>query len=174
MSGLAAPNVLNYTVGKGLVEVLRSGDSEWVRLGNCPEFEFTPEVEKLEHFSSMEGTKTKDRTVILEKKGTLRVVMEEWTVFNLRLALLGGTVDTQSGGDEEFEIFSESSIVCQVRFIGTNDVGTKFVWHFLRVDFIPSGAINPISDEWAQMEITGEVSTSGGSFGTVTKIADGA
>lgn len=169
---VASPNVLNYFIGKGLVEIKVSGE-DWRRVGNVPTFEFTPEIEKLDHFSSMEGTRTKDRSVVLEKKGTLRIVMEEWTAENLRLALLANAAVEQSGGDQELEIFSESEIVAEVRLIGTNDVGARFVWHFLSVSFIPSAAISPISDEWGQLEITGDVATSGGSFGTVTKIRDG-
>lgn len=172
MSELESPNILNYTVGKGIVEVKVTGE-EWRRLGNCPEFEFTPEVEKLEHFSSMEGVRSKDRTIIIEKKGTLRIVMEEITMKNLQLALLGGTIGDDSGGDLTMEIFDVASINAQVRFIGTNEVGPKYTWHFLSVDFIPSGAVNPISDEWMQLEISGDVATSGGSFGTIQKTADG-
>lgn len=38
------------------------------------------------------------------------------------------------------------------------------------VSFGPSGSLNLISDEWGQIEITGEVLTVNGSFGTLEVI----
>lgn len=171
---LGSPNVLNYTVGKGVVYFRKSGQADFRHLGNCPSFEFTPEIEKLDHFSSQSGVRSKDRTIVLEKKGTLRIVMEEITPENLALALLGAVTSGDSGGDENISIFSASEIAGEVKFVGTNDVGAKFTWDFLSVSFIPGSAINPISDEWMQLEITGEVAAVSGVFGTVTKTADGA
>lgn len=171
---LASPNVLNYTIGKGVVYFRKTGLSDFRHLGNCPEFEFTPEIEKLDHFSSQSGVRSKDRTVVLEKKGTLRIVMEEITPENLALAILGEVSSGGSGGDEDISIFSESEITGEVKFVGTNSVGAKYEWNFLSVSFIPSAAINPISSEWMQIEITGEVAAVNDVFGTVTKTADGA
>lgn len=170
---LASPNILNYTIGKGKVYIKLSGDSDRRPIGNCPEFEFTPEIEKLEHFSSMEGVRERDRTVVLEKKATLRVVFEEMTAENLKIALLGALSDG-SGGDQIIDIFSESSVTAEVWFDGENDVGPKWNYYFPQVDFIPSSAIPLLSEEWMQVEINGDVQKVGGSFGTATKVADGA
>lgn len=170
---LDSPNILNYTVGKGRVQVRLSGDTNFRDIGNCPEFEFTPTIEKLEHFSSQTGVKSKDRTIVLSKAGTLRIVMEELTAENMRIALLGNAISLQSGGDQEIEIFGSSSITTEVKFIGTNDIGPKWEYYFRQVDFIPSSSINLISDEWLGVEITGDVAAVAGSFGTATKIADG-
>lgn len=169
---LASPNVLNYTIGKGAVYIKTSSDSERRHIGNCPEFEFTPEIEKLEHFSSQSGVRERDRTVVLEKKGTLRVVFEEMTAENLRLALLGA-LSSGSGGDQEIDIFSESAITAEVWFDGANDVGPTWNYYFPRVDFIPNSAIPLISEEWMQVEINGDVQKVNGTFGTASKIADG-
>ena len=136
-------------------------------LGNVPEFEFTPNVEKLDHFSSRTGVRTKDKSVVLEASGTLRIVMEELTAKNLRLALLG-TVSTNTAGDEEIDILADVTIAARVKFVGTNDIGRKLTWNFERVEFAPSGAINMISDEWLNFEITGEVVVVSGKFGTVS------
>ena len=170
---LDSPNILNYTVGKGRVQIRVSGETNFRDIGNCPEFEFTPTIEKLEHFSSQTGVKSKDRTIVLSKAGTLRVVMEELTAENMRIALLGNAISEQSGGDQEIEIFGASSITTEVKFIGTNDIGPKWEYYFRQVDFIPSSSINLISDEWLGVEITGDVAAVSGSFGTATKIADG-
>ncbi len=47
----------------------------------------TPTIEKLDHFSSLTGVKSKDRTEILSSAGTLDITFEEMTAENLRLAL---------------------------------------------------------------------------------------
>lgn len=165
-------NVANYYIGKGVVKIKRLGiDNDYRDVGNVPEFEFTPEVEELEHFSSREGTRTKDRTVAIEKSASLRLVMEEWTAANLALALMG-TPEENTAGQIEISIFSENAISCSVLFVGANDVGPRWQLEFPRVDFLPSSALNPISDEWGQIEVTGDVVVVDGSFGTATKLAN--
>lgn len=141
-------------------------------LGNVPEFEFTPNVEKLDHFSSQTGVRTKDKSVVLEASGTLRIVMDELTANNLRLALLG-TVSINTAGDEEIDILADVAIAARVKFVGTNDIGRKLTWNFDRVEFAPSSAINMISDEWLSFEVTGEVVAVAGKFGTVTFPGEG-
>lgn len=169
---IASPDIRNLTIGKGKVYVKTSTDSARRPVGNCPEFEFTPEIEKLEHFSSMEGVKERDNTVVISKKGTLRIVFEEMTAENLRLALLGAMTDGSSG-DQEIDIFSESQISAEVWFDANNDIGPKWNYYFPRVDFIPSSGIQPISEEWMAVELNGDVQKVNGSFGTASKIADG-
>jgi len=167
----SSPQITNYTIGKGECYFKKTGDTTWRHLGNVPEFEFTPEVETLEHFSSMSGVKTKDRTVTLSKSGTLRVVMEEWTSRNLALVVLGD-VSQDAAGREVIEIFSQTAISGKFLFKGTNDVGPRYQWEFNGVDFLPGSSINPIGEEWGQLEASGEIAAVAGSFGTITKIAE--
>lgn len=151
-----SPNVDNYYIGKGKVYIKLTDDADYIDIGNVPEFEFTPEIEKLDHFSSRAGVRSKDKSVVLEKAATLRMVMEEWTARNLALALLGA-VDASNPDEVTIEIFSLSAISAQVKFVGANDVGPKWTFEFPMVEFTPSAAINPISDEWGQIEITGDI-----------------
>lgn len=154
-------SVNNYYIGKGIVYVSDDGNN-WTDVGNVPEFEFTPELENLEHFSSREGTRTKDKTVVVSKSATLRIVLEEWSQANLLLATLGSL---DSAGN--IEIFAQNSVNKHVKFAGSNEVGRKFEVIFPSVDFIPSGSINFISDEWGQFELTGTVNATNGVFGTI-------
>src|SRR6187397_342216 len=94
-----SPNVLNYYIGKGNVYFKRSGDADYRHVGNVPEFEFTPDIEKLEHFSSMSGTKSKDRVVVTAKSATVRLVLDEWTAENIAIAFLG-EVGANTAGEE--------------------------------------------------------------------------
>lgn len=135
-------------------------------LGNCPEFEFTPNVERLDHFSSMAGVKTKDKSVVMSKAGSLRIQMEELTADNLAAAVMG-TVESSTAGDALVNIMDLEVLAYKVRFTGTNDVGRKTIWNFERVEFSPSAAINPISDEWMNFEITGETVAVDGIFGSI-------
>jgi hypothetical protein len=166
----ASPNVLNYAIGKGNVFMKIEG-GEWRHIGNCPEFEFTPEIEELEHNSSMEGVRVVDRTEVLAKRGTLRVVMEEITPENLAIAVLG-ELDPETTAGGVIEIFSENAVRRAVRFVGNNSVGSQYTWEFPAVDFIPSSGIPVISEEWMQVEISGKVAVVNGSFGTITETAD--
>lgn len=157
---LLSPNTGNYAVGKGEVEFKLEGTDVWVHMGNIPEMEFTPEIETLDHFSSMEGIRTKDLEVVLERGGTLRILMEEITANNMRLTLLG-TLDENAVDGPEVEIFSENSIAGEIRYTAKNDVGPRWNLHFYNVSFIPSSSFNPISDEWQQLEVEGNVLVAG-------------
>lgn len=162
-----SPNVTNYAIGKGKVFFRKEGQTEFRHMGNVAEFEITPDLEELDHFSSMEGVRVKDLTVIIQKSGTLRMLLEEWTPENLQLALLG-EIGADSEGDTTIDIMSENVIRGEVRFEGSNQVGPKWNYEFPRVAFKPSGSVSPISDEWGQIEIEGEIEAVSGKFGTAT------
>jgi hypothetical protein len=166
-----SPNVLNYYIGKGEVSFKKDGDVAFRDLGNVTVFEFVPAIEKLEHFSSREGVRTKDRTVVIQKSGQVNLTMEEFTAVNLAIALLGD-VSSDTLGREVIEIFSSNAVSGELKFRGTNEVGPRYLWHFLKVDFIPGESVSPLSDEWGEMQLTGDVSAVGGSFGTVTKLGE--
>ena len=148
-----SPSIDNYYVGKGVVTFAGN------QLGNCPLFTFTPKITKLDHFSSMHGTKIKDKSIVLSKEGTLAITLEEWTEDNLAIALLAG-----SGGTG---IYSSSEVQGEVIFTGANDVGPKLTTTFPTVNFIPSKALSLISDTWGAIELEGDVlADEHGSFGS--------
>jgi hypothetical protein len=164
-----APNTDNYFIGKGTVEFQKEGESGYRDVGNVAEFEVTPDVTKLDHYSSREGTRTKDRSVVTERSLTVRMVMEEFNADNLAMMLLG-TVTDVSGDVKQIDIFAVNSVKGALKFTGTNDVGPKWTLEFPSVEFTPSDSFSPISDEWGQMEVTGEVLLSGGIFGTASAV----
>jgi hypothetical protein len=154
----SSPNTGNYMVAKGIVSFKRKGTAEYRDMGNVTEFVFTPEVETLEHFSSREGVKKKDLVVILEQKGTVKFTMEEFTPDNVALMVLG-TVDPDAVGGTEIEIFSSNAVEGALRIVGTNEVGPKMTVDLWNVSFAPNGDLGLISDEWNEMELTGDVLT---------------
>lgn len=163
-----SPDVGNLFVGKGVLQFQKEGSSLWEYLGNVPELEFSPALETLDHFSSMAGIRSKDKTVVLTQGGTIRIVMEELTARNLSLFLLSEP-DVTDPQLPTVEIFGSQTFSGKVRFIGTNEIGPKWTFVFNKIDFIPSGSFNPISDEWGNLEVTGNLATAGGSFGTATR-----
>lgn len=164
----SSPNVDNYFVGKGIVKWMGSSDVAFRDVGNVPTLEFTPALDKLDHFSSRSGVRTKDRSIVREKSATLRIVMEELTADNLALALMGTAAVSSPATIYSIDIFAESEITGYLRFIGQNDVGAKVQLDFPNVSITPSAAFSPISDEWGQLEFTAEVlaDVDTGSFGT--------
>lgn len=166
---LTSPNVNNLQVGKGIVSFKKDGEDDYRDMGNVSELTITPEVETLEHFSSRQGTKKKDLVIILEQKCTVKITMEEFTAANLAL-MVYGNVDEDAVGGPEVQIFANSSVTGQLRFVGTNDVGPKITVDLYNVSFTPSGDLSMISDEFNQMEVEADVlaATSGpnsGEFG---------
>lgn len=103
----SSPNVDNYFVGKGIVYIMLSGETSWRDVGNVPEFEMTPTLDTLDHFSSRAGNRQKDRSIVRGTEVALRMVMEEMTAKNMELVLMGSasnapitlvtTADTVSG-----------------------------------------------------------------------------
>lgn len=55
----ASPQTRNYLYGKGELFFRAAGSEGYDHLGNAPAFTISLTEEKLEHFSSMSGTKTK-------------------------------------------------------------------------------------------------------------------
>lgn len=138
----------------------------WDDLGNCPSFRWATEVETLEHFSSRSGIKTRDKKVILSRKGTLTIVLDEITTENLTTALMG----TETGGT--ITVFNADQVEGQIKLVGSNTVGNKFSWFFGNVAFQPGKEISVIGDDWMQIEMEAEVNQHGnGTFGTVTELA---
>jgi hypothetical protein len=163
-----SPNTGNYYIGKGIVTFTPEGEAIPIDLGNVTEFEFEPEVERLPHYSSREGVRTKDLEVVVEQSGVIRMIMEEWTPFNLSLLLLGDVEETTEG--TVINIMSRNAITGAIRFTGTNSVGPTWQFDFPKVQFFPEGALSPISDEWGGIELEGEVVIENGVVGTALQL----
>jgi hypothetical protein len=163
-----SPSTDNYYVGKGKLSFKAVGELTYRDLGNVSSLETTPNLTTLEHFSSREGVKKKDKEVVTEKKMTVTMVMDEWTADNLAMALLGD-VETDSAGNKVIDIFSRNSFEGELKYEGTNEIGAQMDICLFRVVFKPGKSLNPISDEWGNIEIEGEaLSNEDGKFGTWT------
>lgn len=150
---LESPNIDNLQVGKGIVSFKKTGAADYRDMGEVAALTLTPDFTTLEHFTQRAGVKQKDLTVTLEKKGTVKLTMEEITAHNFALMVLGAVNEAAVGGPE-VEIFSEGTVTGALRFTGTNDIGPKITVDLWNVSVTPDGDIDLISDEWNQMELT--------------------
>jgi len=169
-AGIHSPSTKNLLIGKGVCLLKPEGASSFYPVGNVPTLDLTPTVERLEHFSSMEGTKTKDEVIVLSKSGTIKMVMEEITANNIALLMLGDVASTGYGAT--ITLFSRASITSAFEFYGTNDKGPRWHVSIPKVIWNPSGAFSPISDAYAKLEATGEWSALEGAFGTMTLLPE--
>ena len=99
-----APNVENYTLGKGVpyfARLLSPGVFDAERdLGNAPSFSINVDIETLEHFSSRAGINRKDLEVISQISPNVSFTLDEINADNLELIFLGTSVeDTQAAVD---------------------------------------------------------------------------
>ena len=164
-----SPNVNNYHIGKGIVSFKETGESVFRDLGNAPSFVYTPTIEKLEHFSSREGVKTKDFTAITQVAATIKVTIDEITGENLAyFALAEQGVDTD--GNVTLSALTKTEFVGEIKVVGTNDIGQQ-VDFLATVSFIPDGDFSFITaeDEFTILELTAEAQKdANGTFGIWT------
>jgi hypothetical protein len=164
-----SPNVNNYHIGKGIVSFKETGESVFRDLGNAPSFVYTPTIEKLEHFSSREGVKTKDFTAITQVAATIKVTIDEITGENLAyFALAEQGVDTD--GNVTLSALTKTEFVGEIKVVGTNEIGQQVDFQ-ATVSFIPEGDFSFITaeDEFTILELTAEVQKDvNGSFGIWT------
>lgn len=167
---LTSPDTGNLYVGKGIVSFKATGEADFRDLGEVPELEITLEIETLDYFSSRSGIRSKTLTIVLERGGAARWIMNEWTPGNLAMALMG-EVDELGSEGPTFDILSTDAIEGELKFVGTNSQGPNYEVHLHRIRITPTGGIQFIQDaDWGAVEVTGELllSESTGKFGTVT------
>lgn len=139
--------MVDYVIGRGIVTI-NSKD-----VGNCPEFEIIQDTTVFKKLKAIRGTRVPVASVVTERSASLRIVMDEWNSDAVSLSLDGAT--------------GASVVITQ-----TNAVGPKSVWTFGNVNLRPSSKMPLITDEWALMEIEGDIMfTSTGTFLTATGAA---
>ena len=149
------PSTTLYSLGKGIINIAEYNDNdvlgEYVDVGNAPEFNLELSEEKLEHYSSRSGAKTKDEEVTLQVGYTVNFVLDEFSVANLVKYLRGTLVGT-------YQITANTSLNTKfaVKFTSDNAHGPNNIWVFHKCTLKPNGALNLISDEWNTMPFTGE------------------
>ena len=151
-----SPSTTLYTLGKGKLWIDDYDDAcparSWTDLGNSPRFEVEVTEELLDHYSSMSGSRTLDKTVVLETGYTVAFDLDEFSKNNLQIYLKGQLV----GGGNKLRANQVTDKEYVLRFVSDNPEGPNETWEFWRVRLSPGGAISLISDEWAMMSFSGK------------------
>jgi hypothetical protein len=98
-----APSTENYLLGRGRILFDRfdaNGNPQgFIDLGNAPDFSISISKDMLEHFSSRSGLRVKDLSVVRELSASFVFTLEEFSLQNLLLALMGESADeSQTAG----------------------------------------------------------------------------
>jgi len=153
---MATPHsTANYTVSKGIVSIAQwSGGSigAYADIGNCPSMEITPTQEKLDHYSSRSGYRTKDKSVIVELGYTLNFDLDELAAENLTKFMVG----TQSGN--LIRALQGTNLEYAMRLVESNPTGPNKTWNFWKMSIAPASGMQLIGDgsAWATMSFTAE------------------
>jgi len=147
----------NYVVGKGILYIGEwtgttppTDPSGFTDLGNCPSLEIEPSVERLPHYSSRTGLRTRDKNPIIQSEYSLNFDLDEFAAVNLARFLMGETsgnlVYALTQPDKEYAL----------KFISDNPLGPQYTWRFHRVTLSPNGALQLIGEEYLVMSISAE------------------
>lgn len=169
MADFVSPNTGNLAVFKGQAFFTPAGGGSRRSLGNATAVTATMTVDKLDHFSSMAGVKTKDKSIVVSKSMTVDITLEEMSMANMLLAFLATEGARNTEHNRQGNIGADSEVVGMIELIGANDVGPRFSYEFPSVSVTPNGGVNLISDaDWSAIEVTGDVAWDAvhGRFGT--------
>lgn len=158
-----SPAIGNYHVGRGILYMKLDGESEFVDMGNCTKFTFQANATRLDHYSSRVGVRKKDLTVVTQLDAKLALTLEEFTVRNIAMLVLG---DPLESGSDSVDLMAHPLFYAALRFIATNAVGPQWNAEFPSVLLSPTGAFNLIAEgsgSWSTLEMEGDVQFDEGS-----------
>ena len=148
------PSTNNYAIGKGVMSIaLWSGGAPgaYEDMGNCPVVDIEPTAEWLDHFSSRQELRLKDKRIVLEAAYSLTFECDEIAAVNLNRYLMGtisgvNLVQAMQGIENEYAL----------RFTSDNPVGPNFIWDFHKATLSPNGPMSLIGEEWMIMSFAAE------------------
>jgi hypothetical protein len=91
---MVSPTVSAYYVGTGVLSWQPEGGSAFTVLGNCNQFEFEPQVTRLDHWEHMTGIRSKDFSPIVQQAARCRLRLDEFTAYNLKMFMMDGATLT--------------------------------------------------------------------------------
>ncbi len=156
-----SPDTLNYVLSQANVYFTPTGGSEF-HMGNCTRFVYTPTVDKLEHFSRMSPTRTKDKTVIRQISAVIALTLEEITVENLAIFM---QADSSTSAINGLTSLNQEGVI---RLAGTNAVGNQLNFTG-NVSFTPSGDFDFLKEDWTEILLSADVLIdTNGNYGVTT------
>ncbi len=162
-----SPNTDNLLLGTGIVKWKGDGDADYRDLGEVMAFEVALNPTEKQHLSKRQGRRFQDFSVTEQIECTVTLTLQEFTTDNLVFALLGVRSE---GPPISIDIGTNVEILGAMRFIGMNDVGPRTQVDLPSVKITPAAALNLLSDDWGEMQLSGKVNgdPTTASFGTAT------
>jgi hypothetical protein len=148
-----SPSILNYYQGSGNLYWTPDGGAER-HVGNAIKFEVGIEITQVDHNERMTASRAVDRTFITATKANWSASLEEITPENLAMAFLG-TVSTISDSNKVVSALATTSLRGQLRFVGTNDIGSKFEVTIATAQVTPSGSFDFLGEDLGVLELEG-------------------
>jgi hypothetical protein len=150
-------NVQNYAIGKGILYIGEwSGNTPptdpagYEDMGNVTSIEIEPTVERLPHYSSRSGFRTKDRNPVIQTEYAIRFDADEMAAVNLNHYLLG----TRYGADVQALMATDKEYA--LKFISDNPIGPNQTWRCWKATLMPNGPLQLIGEEYMMMSFAGE------------------
>jgi len=164
-----SPDVGNLFVGRGYLSMQLSGESAFTDMGNATAFSLQVQPTLLHHYSSRIGVRKKDLSVVTQLDATLQMTLEEITVRNMAMFVLGTPL--ASGADSIF-LMAQPLYYASLRFTATNVVGAEWNAVFPLVLLSPRNAFQLIAEgsgNWAGLQMQGDIQydSTSGQFGWV-------
>lgn len=151
-------------IGAGIIRWKGEDDADYRDLGEFSNFSVSSELTKLEYKSNKLGTKSVVKSIVSEKKATMEITLNSVTATNLALAL-GGTIEEIATGHNRFGYLKNNAQRGVIQLEGTNDEGDQIDFTGI-VDMAPTGTYSPISEEWNELPMSGEIlADDDGNFG---------
>jgi hypothetical protein len=154
---LTSPNIGNLVVGRGYLSMKLIGESSFQDMGNATRLTLQVNPTRLDHYSSRIGVRRKDLTVVTQLDAKMTMTLEEATVRNMQLMVLG--LGQESAADS-IQLMEEPLFYAAINFTATNVVGPRWNVVLPNVLLTPTNAFMLIAEgsgTWASMEIEGDI-----------------
>jgi len=145
----------------------------WTDIGNIQKFDVTPNPTTIKHKKTRGGLKTIDKVAVTLIEMAFSAALDEWTLDNLRLALLGQIATDTTG---EYMKIGVDVIERQLKFVGDGKFGGRFEVILPRVFINAKDAIAFLADgdnDFGRLPLSGDILADAtlNAFGTVRALA---
>lgn len=145
----------------------------WTDMGNLKKFSITPNSTLIKHKKTRGGLKTIDKVAQTLVEMSFEASIDEWTLDNLMMALLGQS-ETDTGG--QFIKVGIQPVERQLKFVGDGKFGGRFEVIIPHAFINANAAIDFLTDsdnDFAPLPLSGDIlhDTTLGAFATVQALS---
>ncbi|MBF0607692.1 MAG: hypothetical protein HQL61_09115 [Magnetococcales bacterium] len=116
-----------YTIGRGKL-LFRPIDTDgWRDLGNAPDFSVATKTDKIDHFSSRQGLSVKDKQIVLKQEATGKFKLEELSVDNLLMFIMGAKATMTSQVSGTLTASNVTALLGKWVFVGKRELSSVVV-----------------------------------------------